>query len=417
MPYRRPTPLVLREPERVELERWARRRRTAQALALRARIVLRSSDGLSNTAIARELMITKHTVGKWRERFARLRGDGLLDEPRPGAPRRIGDEAIAALVDRTLATQPKDATHWSLRTMARASGLSVSTVGRVWRAFGLQPHRAETFKLSADPLFAEKVRDIVGLYLAPPDRAVVLCVDEKSQMQALDRTQPLLPLRPGQAERRTHDYVRYGTTSLFAALDVAAGRVIGKCFPRHRAVEFRKFLDEVEANLPPDLDVHLVLDNSATHKTKLIRDWLAKRTRYHVHFTPTSASWINQVERWFALLTEKQIRRGVHQSVAELERDIRLFIETTNAERPSRSAGSSPPTKSWPASSASASGQPVSTRNVNLCREFQNQDTSLSRTIGCWVDCARPVPHLCMPLRVGHPPDKMGALARPGLWG
>ena len=332
MPYRRPTALVLSEAERGELEGWARRRRTAQALALRARIVLRSSDGMSNTAIAHELGIAKHTVGKWRERFARLRGDGLLDEPRPGAPRRIGDEAIAALVDRTLATQPKDATHWSLRTMARASGLSVSTVGRVWRAFGLQPHRAETFKLSADPLFAEKVRDIVGLYLAPPDRAVVLCVDEKSQMQALDRTQPLLPLRPGQAERRTHDYVRNGTTSLFAALDVAAGRVIGKCFPRHRAVEFRKFLDEIEANLPADLDVHLVLDNSATHKTKLIRDWLAKRSRYHVHFTPTSASWINQVERWFALLTEKQIRRGVHQSVAELERDIRLFIETTNAE-------------------------------------------------------------------------------------
>ena len=332
MPYRRPTALVLSEAERGELEGWARRRRTAQALALRARIVLRSGDGLSNTAIALELKIAKHTVGKWRERFARLRGDGLLDEPRPGAPRRIGDEEIAALVDRTLSTRPAAATHWSLRSMAKATGLSVSTVGRVWRAFGLQPHRTETFKLSTDPLFAEKVRDIVGLYLAPPDRAIVLCVDEKSQMQALDRTQPLLPLRPGQAERRTHDYVRNGTTSLFAALDVTAGKVIGKCFPRHRAIEFRKFLDEIEANLPPDLDVHLVLDNSATHKTKLIRDWLAKRTRYHVHFTPTSASWINQVERWFALLTEKQIRRGVHQSVAELERDIRLFIERTNAE-------------------------------------------------------------------------------------
>ena len=351
MPYRRPTALVLSEAERGELEGWARRRRTAQALALRARIVLRSSDGLSNTAIARELVIAKHTVGKWRERFARLRGDGLLDEPRPGAPRRIGDEEIAALVDRTLSTRPQAATHWSLRTMAKATGLSVSTVGRVWRAFGLQPHRAETFKLSADPLFAaplpasagspcrdgssalrSMVRDIVGLYLAPPDHAIVLCVDEKSQVQALDRTQPLLPLRPGQAERRTHDDVRNGTTNLFAALDVAAGRVIGTCLPRHRAVEFRTFLDEIEANLPPDLDVHLVLDNSATHKTKLIRDWLAKRTRYHVHFTPTSASWINQVERWFALLTEKQIRRGVHQSVAELERDIRRFIEQTNAE-------------------------------------------------------------------------------------
>ena len=216
--------------------------------------------------------------------------------------------------------------------MARTSGLSVSTIGRIWRAFGLQPHRSETFKLSTEPFFAEKVRDIVGLYLAPPDRAVVLCLDEKSEVQALDRTQPLLPPRPGQVERRTHDYVRHGTTSLFAALDVAAGRVIGRCYPRHRAVAFRKFLDEVEARLPPDLDVHLVLDNSATHKTKLIRDWLAKRPRYQVHFTPTSASWINQVERWFALLTDKQIRRGVHRSVADLEHDIEIFIARTNAE-------------------------------------------------------------------------------------
>jgi transposase len=332
MPYRVPTALELSEAERAELDAWARRRKTAQALALRARIVLHAAAGLSNTAIAAELGVSKHTVGKWRERFARARTDGLLDEPRPGAPRRIGDEQIAALVDRTLAARPDGATHWSLRTMAKAAGLSVSTVGRVWRAFGLQPHRSETFKLSTDPLFAEKVRDIVGLYLAPPDRALVLCVDEKSQVQALDRSQPLLPLRPGQAERHTHDYVRHGTTSLFAALDVAAGKVIGKCFPRHRAVEFRKFLDEIEANLPPDLDVHLVLDNSATHKTKLIRDWLAKRPRYHVHFTPTSASWINQVERWFGLLTGRALRRGVHRSVAELERDIRAFVAATNAD-------------------------------------------------------------------------------------
>src|SRR5215212_8850517 len=330
MPYRRPTVLVLSEAERRELEGWARRRRTAQALALRARIVLRAAVGLSNTAIAQELGIAKPTVGKWRERFARLRSDGLLDEPRPGAPRRIADEEIAALVDRTLSTTPEDATHWSLRSMARTSGLSVSTVGRIWRAFGLQPHRSETFKLSTDPFFAEKVRDIIGLYLAPPDRALVLCVDEKSQVQALDRTQPLLPLRPGQAERRTHDYVRHGTTSLFAALDVAAGRVIGRCYPRHRAVEFRKFLDEVEARVPPDLDVHLVLDNSATHKTKLIRDWLAKRPRYHVHFTPTSASWINQVERWFALLTEKQIKRGSHRSTLALEQAIREYLAMHN---------------------------------------------------------------------------------------
>ena len=332
MPYRVPTALALSEAERAELEGWARRRKTAQALALRARIVLRAAAGSSNTAIAAELGVAKHTVGKWRERFARLRTDGLLDEPRPGAPRRVGDERVLELVDRTLAARPEGATHWSLRTMAKASGLSVTTVGRVWRAFGLQPHRAETFKLSTDPLFAEKVRDIVGLYLAPPDRALVLCVDEKSQVQALDRTQPLLPLRPGQAERRTHDYTRHGTTSLFAALDVRAGTVIGRCFPRHRAAEFRRFLDEVDAQVPPDLDVHLVLDNSATHKTSAIRDWLAKRPRYHVHFTPTSASWINQVERWFALLTERALRRGVHRSVAELERDIRAYIQATNAE-------------------------------------------------------------------------------------
>jgi len=331
MPYRRPAALVLSEAERAELAGWARRRKTAQALALRARIVLRAAEGLSNTAVADELGIAKHTVGKWRERFARLRADGLLDEPRPGAPRRIGDAVVAALVDRTLSERPEGATHWSLRTMAKASGLSVTTVGRVWRAFGLQPHRAEMFKLSTDPLFAEKVCDIVGLYLSPPDRALVLCVDEKGQVQALDRTQPLLPLRPGQAERRTHDYVRHGTTSLFAALDVQAGKVIGKCFPRHRAAEFRKFLDEIDAHVPSDLDVHLVLDNSATHKTGLIRDWLAKRPRYHVHFTPTSASWVNQVERWFALLTERALRRGVHRSVAELERDIRAFIDATNA--------------------------------------------------------------------------------------
>jgi transposase len=332
MPYRTPAALELSEAERAELEGWARRRKTAQALALRARIVLRAAKGLSNTAIADELGVAKHTVGKWRERFARQRADGLLDEPRPGAPRRIGDGQVAALVDRTLSERPEGSTHWSLRTMARASGLSATTVGRVWRAFGLQPHRAETFKLSTDPLFAEKVRDIVGLHLAPPDRALVRCVDEKGRVQALDRTRPPLPPRPGQAERRSHDYARHGTTSLFAALDVKTGKVIGRCFPRHRAAEFRRFLDEIDANVPPDLDVHLVLDNSATHKTRAIRDWLAKRPRCHVHFTPTSASWINQVERWFGLLTERALRRGVHRSVADLERDIRAFIDATNAE-------------------------------------------------------------------------------------
>src|SRR4051812_20304521 len=353
MPYRVPTALELNETEGAELEAWARRRKTAQALALRARIALHAAAGRSNTAIATELGVSKRTVGKWRERFAGLRTDGLLDEPRPGAPRRIGDEQVTSLIDRTLSTHPDGATHWSLRVMAKATGLSASTVGRIWHAFGLQPHRSETFKLSTDPLFAEKVRDIVGLYLTPPDRALVLGVDEKSQVQALDRTQPLLPLRPGQAERpepppppprplfrgprgrgarRPPATAPHGTTSLFAALDVKAGTVIGRCFPRHRAVEFRQFLDAVEAAVPPDLDIHLVLDNSATHKTKLIRHWLAKRPRYHVHFTPTSASWINQVERWFGLLTERALRRGVHRSVADLERAIRAFIDTTNAE-------------------------------------------------------------------------------------
>jgi transposase len=373
-----PTVLELGEAERSELEAWSRRRKTAQALALRARIVLRAAEGRSNTAIATELGMSKHTVGKWRERFARLRADGLLDEPRPGAPRKIGDEQVAALVDRTLSAVPNGATHWSLRSMARASGLSVSTVGRVWRAFRLQPHRAETFKLSTDPLFAEKVRDIVGLHLAPPNHALVLCVDEKSQVQALDRTQPLLPLRPGQAERRTHDYARHGTTSLFAAaLDVRAGTVLGRCFPRHRAAEFRRFLDEVDANVPPDLDIHLVLDNSATHKTKLIRHWLAKRPRYHVHFTPTSASWINQVERWFGLLTERALRRGVHRSVAaDLERAIRTFIDATNAEpKPFRWVKTADDI--WPASGAFAYRRSEPLRQTMLWREFQNRDTSV----------------------------------------
>ncbi|MGX7709215.1 IS630 family transposase [Methylobacterium sp. Gmos1] len=343
MAYRVPTSLDLSAEERAELEIWARRRKTAQGLALRARIVLLASDGRSNTAIAAELSTGKHTVGKWRERFARERTDGLLDEPRSGAPRRIGDEQVAELIDRTLCERPQGATHWSQRSMAKASGVSGATVGRVWRAFGLQPHRSETFKLSTDPLFAEKVRDEFpsNSFDGLPDRGALSgsarpCPGSlrgrEVQVQALDRTQPLLPLRPGQVERRTHDYARHGTTSLFAALGVKAGTVIGQCYPRHRASEFRRFLDEIEAAVPADLDVHLVLDNSATHKTKLIRDWLARRPHYHVHFTPTSASWINQVERWFGLLTERAIRRGVHCSVAELERDIRAFIEATNAD-------------------------------------------------------------------------------------
>ena len=325
-------PLRLDETERAELQSLASRRSTAQALALRARIVLACAEGEQNKVVAARLAIDPDTVGKWRRRFAERRLEGLRDEPRSGTPRTVEDARIEAVIVRTLETVPPDATHWSSRGMARACGLSVSTVQRIWRAFGLQPHRLETFKLSTDPDFVAKVRDVVGLYVAPPERAIVLCVDEKSQIQALDRSQPMLPMRPGQVARRSHDYKRHGVTSLFAALDIATGRVIGKCFPRHRAIEFRKFLDEIEANVPGGLDIHLVIDNYATHKTQLIRDWLAKRPRWHVHLTPTSSSWLNQVERFFALLTDKKIRRGVHRGVAELQADIASFIDRHNAE-------------------------------------------------------------------------------------
>ena len=279
--------IELSEAERSGLEGLSRRRQTAQGLARRAQIVLAAAEGLENKAIAEQVDSDPGTVGKWRRRFAERRLDGLHDEPRPGAPRRIGDDAIAQTISRTLEETPPDATQWSLRSMARASGYAPSTIHRIWRAFGLQPHRSETFKLSSDPLFVEKVRDIVGLYLAPPDRALVLCVDETSQIQALDRTQPLLPMRPGQAERRSHDDQRHGTTSLFAALDVATGRVIGRCYPRHRAREFLKFLRIIDAEVPRDLDVHLVMDNDATHKTPAIRAWLARRPHWHVHLTPS----------------------------------------------------------------------------------------------------------------------------------
>jgi transposase len=324
--------VALSDDELAELEMRARRRKTARADAQRAAIVLLAAAGESNTAIAARLGVTRMTVTTWRNRFAKRRLSGLSDEPRPGAPRKIGDGKIADVVTATLESTPPGATHWSRRSMARASGLSTTTVHRIWRAFSLQPHRSETFKLSTDPLFVEKIRDIVGLYLDPPERALVLCVDEKTQIQALDRTQPLLPLRPGQAERRTHDYERHGTTSLFAALDVKAGTVIGRCMPRHRAAEFRKFLDAVEAAVPADLDIHVVLDNASSHKTKLIRDWFAKRPRWHRHFTPTSASWINQLERFFGLLTEQQIRRGTHRSTQELESAITSYIEVRNAD-------------------------------------------------------------------------------------
>lgn len=332
VPGRPLAPLDLSPDERSTLERWTRRRKTAQALALRARIILRAADGVANRTVAEEENITPQTVGKWRRRFLEGGVDGLLDEPRPGAPRTITDEDVERVITLTLEETPKDATHWSTRSMARRTGLTQSAVSRIWRAFALQPHRSESFKLSSDPLFIEKVRDIVGLYLHPPERAAVLSVDEKTQVQALDRSAPLLPMRPGQIERRTHDYVRHGTTSLFAALDTKTGEVLGECHRRHRSVEFRKFLDTIDKAVPEDLDVHLILDNYQTHKTDLIKRWLAKRPRFHLHFTPTSASWLNQVERWFAALTEKQIRRGVHRSTRQLEEAIHRYIDATNED-------------------------------------------------------------------------------------
>ena len=333
MPRGRPRADLRVTPEDLTtLTRWTARRKTAQALALRARVILRSATGLPNTQVAAELGLTAHTVGKWRRRYIQRGVAGLLDEPRRGAPRRISDDQIEAVVVKTLESTPRDATHWSTRGMAQASGLSDTTVLRIWRAFGLQPHRTETFKLSPDPQLVEKVRDIVGLYLNPPERALVLCVDEKSQIQALDRTQPIFPLRPGTPERRTHDYRRFGTTSLFAALDVASGKVIGETHRRHRAIEFRRFLDRIDREVPADLDVHLVLDNYGTHKTPRIHRWLLRHPRFQLHFTPTYASWINQIERWFAALTEKQLRRGTHRSTRALEDAIRLYLAVYNED-------------------------------------------------------------------------------------
>jgi transposase len=325
-------PLVVSEAEREVLERWARRPKTSQALALRSRIVLRCAGEGDNGAVAKDLGVTRQTVGRWRNRFIWRGLDGLLDEPRPGAPRKIQDEDIERVVTLTLEQKPANATHWSTRSMAQASGLTRTAILRIWHAFGLQPHRVETFKLSQDPQFIDKVRDITGLYLDPPTRALVLCADEKSQIQALDRTQPVLPMAPGVAERRTHDYARYGTTTLFAALDVATGRVIGELHRRHRAVEFRKFLDRIDADTPPDLDIHLILDNSSTHKTPAIKAWYARHPRFHIHFTPTSSSWINQVERFFGLLTQRQLRRGTFRSTVALEKTIRSYLDANNRD-------------------------------------------------------------------------------------
>jgi len=323
--------LVLSEPERVQLEALTMRRKTAQALALRARIVLGCAEGMDNKAVAARQRVTQQTVSKWRFRFVEHRLDGLLDAPRPGAPRTIDDTRIDALIAKTLESVPEGATHWSTRTIARETGMTQTAVSRIWRAFGLQPHRQETFKLSSDPLFVEKVRDIVGLYLDPPLKAMVLCVDEKSQIQALDRTQPILPLAPGIPERRTHDYARHGTTTLFAALDIATGEVIGELHRRHRSAEFLQFLRTIEATVPEDLDVHLVMDNYGTHKTPSIKSWFARHPRFQVHFTPTSASWLNQVERWFATLTERYIRRGTHRSTRQLEQAIKQYLDINNA--------------------------------------------------------------------------------------
>jgi transposase len=322
--------LMLSTEQQDELESWARRRSTAQALAVRARMILACAEGGNNTEVAGRLGISRLTVGRWRSRFIRGGVDGLLDEPRPGAPRKISDAAVEKAVTLTLESKPRDATHWSTRSLAKRVGLSRSSVARIWRAFGLRPHRSESFKLSTDPLLIEKVRDIIGLYLHPPDRAVVLCVDEKPQIQALDRAQPILPLQPGQIERRTHDYVRHGTTSLFAALNVTSGRIIAEHHRRHRGLEFRKFLDTIDHNVPPELEVHLVLDNYGTHKTPMIQRWLLRRPRFHVHFTPKGASWINQVERFFAELTNRQLRRGAHRSTLELERALRDYIDVKN---------------------------------------------------------------------------------------
>jgi transposase len=323
-------PIVLTDDERETLEQWARRRKTAQAIALRARLILRCATDETATAIARDVRVAKQTVGKWRARFVARRLDGLLDEPRPGVPRTITDAQVEKVLTTTLETTPRDATHWSTRSLATHCGMSQSAVARIWRAFALQPHRTETFKLSKDPLFIDKVRDIVGLYLHPPDHALVLSVDEKSQIQALDRTAPILPLGPGHPERRTHDYKRHGTTSLFAALDVATGKVIGECHRRHRSREFLLFLKRIDADMASHLEIHLILDNYGTHKTPRVRRWLAAHPRFHVHFTPTSASWLNLVERWFARLTDKQIKRGAHRSTGALEAAIREYLTITN---------------------------------------------------------------------------------------